>query len=32
VDGRQVTHLDEVILLRPTSHVTFVRLLPLKGG
>jgi hypothetical protein len=32
VDGRQSTDLDEVITLRPTSQVTFVRLLPLTGG
>jgi hypothetical protein len=32
VDGRQVTDLDAVIPLRPTSNVTFVRLMPLKGG
>jgi hypothetical protein len=32
VDGRQATDLDEVIPLRPTSDVTFVRLLPLQGG
>jgi len=24
--------LDQVITLRPTSDVTFVRLMPLKGG
>jgi hypothetical protein len=32
VDGRQATDLDEVIPLKPTSDVTFVRLLPLQGG
>jgi hypothetical protein len=32
IDGRQATALDEVIPLRPTSNVTFVRLMPLKGG
>jgi hypothetical protein len=32
VDGRQATDLDEVIPLRPTSEVTFVRLLQLQGG
>lgn len=32
VDGRQVTQLDETIRLRPTSNVTFVRLVPLDGG
>jgi hypothetical protein len=32
VDGRQATDLDEVIPLRPTSDVMFVRLLPLQGG
>jgi hypothetical protein len=32
VDGRQIADLDEVIPLRPTSDVTFVRLIPLKGG
>jgi hypothetical protein len=32
VDGRQATDLDEVIPLRPTSQVTFVRLVSLTGG
>ena len=32
VDGRQATGLDDVIPLRPTSNVTFVRLVPLRGG
>ena len=32
VDGRQVTELDETIPFRPTSEVTFVRLVPLVGG
>ena len=32
VDGRQVADLDEVVPLQPTSDVTFVRLMPLKGG
>ena len=32
VDGRQVTDLETVIPLRPTSNVTFVRLMPLRGG
>src|SRR5262245_4960757 len=32
VDGRQVTDLDLAIPLRPTSEVTFVRLLPLQSG
>jgi hypothetical protein len=32
IDGRQVTDLDVTIPLRPTSEVTFVRLVPLKGG
>jgi len=32
VDGQQLTELDEVIPFRPTSNVTFVRLLPLVGG
>lgn len=32
VDGRQVENLDEEIPFRPTSEVTFLRLLPLVGG
>jgi hypothetical protein len=32
VDGKQATDLDTDIPLRPTSEVTFVRLVPLKGG
>ena len=32
VDGRQATDIDEAIPLKPTSDVTFVRLLPLQGG
>jgi hypothetical protein len=32
VDGQQATDLDTEIPLRPTSAVTFVRLVPLKGG
>jgi hypothetical protein len=32
VDGRQVTELDEAIQFRPTSQVTFLRLVPLVGG
>jgi hypothetical protein len=32
VDGRQIADLDEVIPFKPTSDVTFVRLIPLKGG
>jgi hypothetical protein len=32
VDGQQATDLDMPIQLRPTSEVTFVRLVPLKGG
>jgi hypothetical protein len=32
IDGRQATDLDEVIPFRPTSNVTFVRLMPLQGG
>ena len=32
VDGQQATDLDAEIPLRPTSEVTFVRLVPLKGG
>jgi hypothetical protein len=32
VDGRQIADLDELIPLRPQSQVTFVRLMPLKGG
>jgi hypothetical protein len=32
VDGQQITDLDQEITLRPTSDVTFVRLMPLKGG
>ncbi len=32
VDGRQVETLDAAFVLTPTSSVTFVRLIPLKGG
>jgi hypothetical protein len=32
VDGHQATELDETIPFRPTSQVTFVRLVPLVGG
>jgi hypothetical protein len=32
IDGQQITDLDQVITLKPTSDVTFVRLMPLKGG
>ena len=32
VDGRQITDLDEALPLRPTSEVTFIRLVQLKGG
>jgi hypothetical protein len=32
IDGQQVTELDKEIPLRPASEVTFVRLVPLKGG
>jgi hypothetical protein len=32
VDGRQVETLDAAFVLTPTSSVTFIRLIPLKGG
>jgi hypothetical protein len=32
VEGRQVEDLDDVIPFRPTSEVTFVRLVPVVGG
>jgi len=32
LDGRQVTDLDEMFVLTPTSEARFVRLVPLKGG
>jgi hypothetical protein len=32
VDGRQVETLDATFMLTPTSSVTFIRLIPLKGG
>lgn len=32
VDDRQVTSLDERILLRSTSEVVFLKLVALKGG
>ncbi len=32
VDGHQVTDLDEALRFRPSSQVTFVRLVPLRGG
>ncbi|MEO6891426.1 MAG: hypothetical protein ABI324_20760, partial [Ktedonobacteraceae bacterium] len=31
-DGRRMTSLDEKILFRPGSSVTFIRLIPLIGG
>ncbi|MBA2286566.1 MAG: hypothetical protein H0W02_13895 [Ktedonobacteraceae bacterium] len=31
-DGRRMTALDEKILFRPGSSVTFIRLIPLIGG
>jgi hypothetical protein len=32
VDGHQLTSADEVVRLTPASDVTFLRLLPLRGG
>lgn len=32
VDDRQVESLDEAITIRPGTHVSFVRLVPLVGG
>jgi hypothetical protein len=32
VDNKQVESLDETVLLRPTTEVSFVRLVPLVGG
>lgn len=32
VDGRQISDLDALIDLRPTTRVEFLRLLPLQGG
>jgi hypothetical protein len=32
VDGRQVESAEEVVRLTPSSEVTFLRLLPLRGG
>lgn len=32
VDGRQVESADELVTLTPDSEVTFVRLVPLRGG
>lgn len=32
VDGRQVQSADELVRLTPDSEVTFVRLVPLRGG
>lgn len=32
VDDRQIEDLDEVLVLRPDSHVAFVRLVQLVGG
>jgi hypothetical protein len=31
-DGRQMGDLDETIALLPETNVTFIRLIPLKGG
>ena len=32
VDDRQVEHLDDLVVLQPTSVVTFLKLIPLVGG
>ncbi len=32
VDGTQITGLDQPFLLTPTSKITFLRLIKLKGG
>lgn len=32
VDGHQAEQLDEVLTLKPDSKVTFIRLMPLRGG
>ena len=32
VDHRQLTSLDDVIRLSPTTDITFLRLMPLAGG
>ena len=32
VDDRQLTDLDEEVVLKPGSQVTFLRLVPLVGG
>jgi hypothetical protein len=32
VDDRQASSLDEEIILRPTTDVAFLRLMPLVGG
>jgi len=32
IDGRQVSSCEEEVRLTPSSEVTFVRLLPLRGG
>jgi hypothetical protein len=31
-DGRQLSDLDETIAILPETNVTFIRLIPLKGG
>lgn len=31
-DGRQLSDLDETITIMPRTDVTFIRLVPLKGG
>ena len=32
VDDRQVEHLDDLVVLQPTTVVTFLKLIPLVGG
>lgn len=32
VDGRQITDLDALIDLRPTTRIEFLRLIPMQGG
>jgi hypothetical protein len=32
VDDHQVEHLDDMVVLRPTTVVTFLKLIPLVGG
>lgn len=32
VDGQQATDLSEEIVLKPTSKIVFLRLMPLQGG